>query len=250
MAINWLDSYYEALEFFYWEPQHIGRKKDVSCEVISLEKITKHLRSMEVTLNHNINQFLLLAPVAFRARLFREFFGHFFDSQFEMHGRGIDTENSAQPDFLFVSDGDVISIEMKTKAKSSIKQVLKYALLGLAVEMKSRSQRKHHLGFLGMRDFSNQWKERFASPAELRLALNKADLSMFLKSKGVTSFAQQQRFEAIVAELELSFLSYQDFAELLKSETPALSDTTSAAEVYRNLISGLLSELKRRALCI
>src|SRR5207249_2575393 len=138
---------------------------------------------------------------------------------------------------LFVSDGDVISIEMKTKAKSSIKQVLKYALLGLAVEMKLRSQRKHRLGFLGVRDFSNQWKEGFASPAELRLALNKADLSMFLKSKGVTSLAQQQRFEAIVAELEFSFLNYQDFAELLKSETPAPSDTTSSAEVYRNLIS-------------
>src|SRR4029077_3191124 len=210
------------LEFFYWEPQHIGRKKDASCQVISLEKVTKHLRSMEVTLNHNINQFLLLAPVAFRARLFREFFGRCFGSQFEMHGRNIDTdlkvENSVQPDFLFVSHGDVISIEMKTKAKSSIKQVLKYALLGLAVEMKLLSQRKHHLGFLGVRDFSNQCKERFASPTELKLALNKADLRMFLKSKGVTSPAQQQRFEAIVADLELSFVSYQGFAELLKSE--------------------------------
>ena len=80
--------------------------------------------------------------------------------------------------------------------------------------------------------------------------MNKADLSMFLKSKGVTSLAQQQRFEAIVAELELSFLSYQDFAELLKSELASLNDTTSAAEVYRNLISGLLSEFKRRDLCI
>ena len=78
-----------------------------------------------MTLNHNINQFLLLAPVAFRARLFRKCFGRSFDSQFEMHGRNIDTdfevENSVKPDFLFVSDGDVISVEMKTKAKSSIK---------------------------------------------------------------------------------------------------------------------------------
>ena len=253
MAANWLDGYYEALKFFYWEPQHIGRKKDVASPVINLEKVMKHLRSMEVTLNHNINQFLLLAPIALRARLFYEFFRRTFDSEFEMHGLGVDTDfvsgNSVQPDFLFVSSGDVISIEMKTKAKSNIDQVLKYALLGLAVEIKLGSPRRHHLGFLGMRDFSKQWKERFASPAELRVALDKADMSMFLKNKGVTFVAQQQRFEAIVAELEVSFLSYRDFAELLKSESPQPSDMSPAAEVYRNLISGLLSEFERRGLC-
>jgi len=27
MESTWLDSYDEAVEFFYWEPQHIGRKK-------------------------------------------------------------------------------------------------------------------------------------------------------------------------------------------------------------------------------
>ena len=101
-----------------------------------------------------------------------------------------------------------------------------------------------------MRDFSNQWKERFASPADLRLALDKADMSMFLKNKGLTFVAQQQRFEVIVAELELSFLSYRDFAELLKSESPQPSDMSPAAEVYRNLISGLLSEFERRGLCV
>jgi hypothetical protein len=26
MKLNWLDSYYEALEFFYFEPQHMRRK--------------------------------------------------------------------------------------------------------------------------------------------------------------------------------------------------------------------------------
>jgi len=242
MAANWLDGYYEALKFFYWEPQHIGRNKHVASPVINLEKVMKHLRGMAVTLNHNINQFLLLAPIALRVRLFYEFFTRTFDSEFEMHGLGVDTDfvsgNSVQPDFLFVSSGDVISIEMKTKAKSNIDQVLKYALLGLAVEIKLGSPRRHHLGFLGMRDFSKQWKERFTSPAELRVALDKADMSMFLKNKGLTFVAQQQRFEVIVAELEVSFLSYRDFAELLKSESPQPSDMSPAAEVYRNLISG------------
>jgi hypothetical protein len=36
MIPNWLDSYYEALEFFYWEPQHLGLKKNVSNELALL----------------------------------------------------------------------------------------------------------------------------------------------------------------------------------------------------------------------
>ena len=124
MAANWLDAYYEALKFFYWEPQHIGRKEDVPDPGINLKEVMKHLRRMEVTLNHNINQFLLLAPSALRARLFRELFGRTFDSEFEMHGLDVDINfisgNSVQPDFLFIASDDVISIEMKTKAKSSI----------------------------------------------------------------------------------------------------------------------------------
>ncbi len=32
MTGGWLDSYYEALEFFYWEPQHLGRKKHATAE--------------------------------------------------------------------------------------------------------------------------------------------------------------------------------------------------------------------------
>ena len=66
MTMSWLDSYYEAVEFFYWEPQHIGRKKHVPGEFNTFEKVHKHLRQMEVTLNHNINQFLLLAPESLR----------------------------------------------------------------------------------------------------------------------------------------------------------------------------------------
>ena len=80
MIPNWLDSYYEALEFFYWEPQHLGLKKNVSNELDTIEKVEKHLRKMEVTLNHNTNQFLLLAPVALRTRLFQECFNRTFGS--------------------------------------------------------------------------------------------------------------------------------------------------------------------------
>jgi hypothetical protein len=138
---------------------------------------------------------------------------------------------------------------MKIEAKSSIQQVLKYALLGLAVEMREGSITRHYLGFLGVGEFSNLWKERFASPGELRHALDKIDLKAFLQSKPASFRALQQRFKAVVSELHLSFISYRHFADLLRSERETLNDATPSAEVYRNLISGLLCELERRQIC-
>ncbi len=157
MNSNWLDSYYDALEFFYWEPQHIGRKKNIAGEFNTIEKVTKHLRKIEITLNHNINQFLLLAPKSLHRCIFATFFEKDFDSPFDMHGRGIDAHfeliGAMQPDFLFISNNEVLSIEMKVAAKSSIDQILKYALLGLAIEIKEDSCKDHYLGFLGAGDF-------------------------------------------------------------------------------------------------
>ncbi|HKD86618.1 MAG TPA: hypothetical protein VKB58_17855, partial [Terriglobales bacterium] len=125
---NWLDSFYEALEFFYLEPQHIFLKKGSAAELETLAKVVKkatrledvkkHLRKMEVTLNHNIRQFFLLAPNALRNEFFEKVFGTDFHGEFMMPGgAGIDKEfelqNAMQPDFLFVSELDVVAIEMK-----------------------------------------------------------------------------------------------------------------------------------------
>ena len=121
---DWLDSYYEALEFFYWEPQHVIPKSNTNAELEAfariakqanrLDTVRKHLRKMEVTLNHNIRQFFILAPDAFRNSLFEKLFRRGFDDAFVLHGRGIDSEfaleNCMQPDFLFVSEANVVSL--------------------------------------------------------------------------------------------------------------------------------------------
>jgi hypothetical protein len=254
MEANWLDSYYEALEFFYWEPQHIGRKKHVSAEFDTLDKVTRHLRRMEVTLNHNINQFFLLAPTALRNELFRELFARTFDRPFVMRGRGVDAEfelvNSMQPDFLFASDTELVALEMKVRAKSSVSQVLKYALLGLAVEMRVGAPRHHYLALLGAGEFANQWQEQFASIAELRHAIASTDLASFLSKQPIRFREHQARFNEIVEHLHLAFINYPRFVAFLRSAAPPPSDESPGAEVYRKLISGLLVEFNRRQLVI
>jgi hypothetical protein len=252
MNSNWLDSYYEALEFFYWEPQHIGRKKNVVGEFNTIDKVVRHLRKIEVTLNHNISQFLLLAPKSLHRRLYNNLFARNFNLPFAMHGRGVDDHfelaNAMQPDFLFISDNEVISIEMKVSAKSSIDQVLKYALLGLAVEIKSSSPRGHYLGFLGSGEFRDQWKEKFRTIADLRQVLDTVDVGLFLTKQPIRFRAFEARLREIVNEIEFGFINYEDFAEVLRLGAPVETDNSQGAEVYRNLIHGLLSELTLREL--
>jgi len=252
MGESWIDSYYEALEFFFWEPQHLGRNKRTNTEFDTIEKANAHLRRMEVTLNHNLSQFFMLAPTALRNALFEELFFETFERRFRLHGRGVDTEfelsNAVQPDLLFVADEELVSIEMKVGAKSSVSQVLKYALLGLAGEMHVGAPRRHFLIFLGPGQFSDQWREKFSSSADLRRAISSTDMALFLQKQPVRFREYQARFNDIVLNMRIEFINYPCLAAFLRRASPTGVDDSPGAEVYRKLISGLVGELSRRQL--
>jgi len=250
--MNWLDSYYEALQFYYWEPQHIGRKKYADAKFNTITKVADHLRTIEAPLNHNLNQFFLLAPDSLRNELFKEIFGREFQAAFVMHGGGVEVEfgltNSVQPDFFFLSEIELVCIEMKVGSKCSVSQVLKYALLGLAVEIRQERPKEHYLALLGSGKFTSQFRKHFESPDQLKLELADADLTAFLGTQPIHLSQHQDRFNQIVKQLHLGFLTYGDFAHFLRSAIPSTSDQSPGAEVYRKLISGLLDELRRRKL--
>lgn len=252
MEATWTESYYQDLEFFYWEPQHLGRKRHIDSKLNSLKKVQAHLRVMEVTLNHNLNLFFLLAPGSVRAQLFNRLFGRTLAGEHRMHGRGVGEAygmaGSTQPDLFFTSDDNVVAIEMKIAAKSSISQVLKYVLLGLAEELESGRQKVHHLGFLGKGDFASQWKERFRDPAELKKAATQADLALFLSRQPSRLSEHLPRFTEILANLCIGFSTYADFALFLEAAQPSASDGSEGASVYRKLIQGVVGEFKHRKL--
>ncbi len=251
MEPSWIDSYYEALEFFYWEPQHIGRKKHASARLDTPEKVKRHLRRIEVTLNQNLEQFFLLAPSSLRNALFEELFARPFEYAFALHGRSVDSEfdleKAMQPDLLFASDADVVSLEMKVGARCSVTQVLKYALLGVAVESHTGRQRSHSLLLLGKGDFSGLWQERFASVAELRQAIQ-TDVGSFLNGSRKGFRPQEKRFRELAAGMAIEFMSYADLARFLQAKRPPVSEVGPAAEVYRKLIDGVIGDLDRRHL--
>ena len=260
---DWLDSYYEALEFFYWEPQHFRAKTNAAAEVKKLDEIAKkstrfgqvtsHLRQMEVTLNHNINQFFLLPPDAFRNSLFEKLFvSSQFKKAFEMQGREIDEKfalgSCMQPDLLFISEGEVVSIEMKIKSQCSIDQVLKYVLLGRGIEITQKVQKEHYLVLLGPGAIENQFTQRFKSSDEITDALKKEDLTKFLSKKPPIFRQDQEHLQRIVKNMKVRFLNYEELTNILTDAVPQQSDQSAGAEVYRNLINGLCHEISRRRL--
>jgi hypothetical protein len=259
---DWLDSYYEALEFFYWEPQHFRANTNAAAEAKKLaeiakkstrvEQVTSHLREMEVTLNHNIKQFFMLAPDAFRNNLFEKLFGRAFTKTFDMQGRDVDKKfalaNCMQPDFLFISEEEVVSIEMKIKSKCSVDQVLKYALLGRAVEIQQGKQKEHYLVLLGPGAIQNQFAQRFKSSDELADALKKQDLIKFLGNKPPIFSQDRDHLQRIVEHMNVRFLNYEELTNILAVAIPQRSDQSAGAEVYRNLINGLCHEMSRRQL--
>ena len=145
MEGHWTRGYFDALEFFFWEPQHLGKKKNVESEYDSLAQVLEHLHRIEVTLTHHTDLFLRLAPKSMRNELFRFLFGHTFADPYRYHGRGVETaygmDNMSQPDLYFTSPSTVVAIELKIQAKTSIDQLSKYALLGLAEELECGYQR-------------------------------------------------------------------------------------------------------------
>jgi len=250
--LNWLDSYYEALEFFYLEPQRLGCKKNPNAKLKDLKDVRRQLRRLEVTLNQTLQQFFALAPNRLRNALFAKIFGDSLDDQFIMHGRDVDKyfalDNCMQPDFVFSSDRQVVSLEMKTASKSSLDQVLKYALLGLAVEQKQGREKMHYFALLGPGSLSQQFAGHFDNEEELMAAVNACDLSKFLQNKPERFRSQETRFKEIVGGISVGYLNYGHFAEFLSGELASAQSDSASSEVYRNLLNAMIKELEDRKL--
>lgn len=250
---SWVDRYYEALDFLYREPQNLGRAKSPNSKLNTLVKVQVRLRSMEVTLNHLLQQFLSLAPSSLRGRLFECGLGEPITGDLAMSGWDVDREyklqNSNQPDFLFTTNDETFSLEMKIEAKSGCQQVLKYALLGLAVEhARDNRPMRHSVLFLGKGDFRDLWRKkgRYSSIDALKLVLETEKLS-FLSGQPEHLRTQESRYFEIVSTLSVGFLSYDSLAALLAAEIDQ-ADGSAGSQVYRKLLDGMLDELDRRRL--
>ena len=133
----------------------------------------------------------------------------------------------------------------KIRAKSDIEQVLKYALLALAVERKEHS-RENLLLFMGKGSFSSLWREGFASVEDMRKKLE-SEKPKFMAGLPERFQGHKDRFEEIVSKLSFAFVNYSELAGMLDADAPPF-DGSKGSEVYRNLVDGMVGELGRRGL--
>ena len=163
--------YYDVLAFYFWEPQHLGKKKNPDNKLNNSDKVMDHLSKMEVSLNHILSIFFSLAP--------KSFFNYFFQQAFNKYQNDSFIEDSdfvgeigeaMQPDFFFVGSKQIIAVEMKINAISNLEQLMKYLLLNVIYQEKKKTSLPYKILFLGPGKFEDLWEESCKNTIELKKA--------------------------------------------------------------------------------
>ena len=246
----WPDEYYEALRFYYWEPQWLNRHARAASGENRVEQVLKSLRAAEVSLNHILKFFFNLAPSALTARFLTASLAGWTPEHVETHispkqdvAPGIDL---CQTDILFEGTASRVALELKIGAKTSLDQIMKYAVfLRVYGGQSSPGRKMPYLLFMSPRadSFLPKGFDLFQTRAALEAAELKPTVARFAAVSG------QSRAEIIemAASLKLSQTTYGAFGAFLREELTK-TEQTEGGETLRNLIGGTLAELSVRGL--
>ena len=242
----WNQEYYEILEFYYWEPQHLGKSKNPRSKYDSLAKALTHIKSIEVSLNHQFNTFFSLLPTQETNELFSKIFGRKFDENFCFNSKAtrqfVDSFKSAtQPDLFFPSPTELVCIEMKVSAQSDFDQLMKYLLLSLIEKSKAAEKKRFSLLYLGKGDFCTLFREGCQSIEELRAQFLLYEFGERTKNGAIDLAPYREEIYRLSREIDIAYLSYAHFGEMLLRLS---NDTDNQA--LKNIYNGLIAELEDR----
>lgn len=241
----WNKNYYDSVEFYLNEPQHIVQRSE-SEKRRSVRDAIKRIRRIEVSFNHVLSFFFRLAPAEFACKLLATAFpGAAPPRDLELIGREIearfDLRNFTQPDILFVGDDALICIEMKVDAKTDVEQVFKYA--ALLAHLDPAGTKRRYLIYMGPKKFADLWRTKnMTIEAALTAA---ADLAAALPPKlASTTFMKRLANPAgVVAAMQLGYLGYGDVKRLLLDE---MAQADAPDGVYKRLLEGMATEIEER----
>ena len=249
---EWTSEYYDVMEFYYWEPQHLGKIKNKESRFNNEKKALQHIQNMEVSLNHLFNVFFRLTPSSFTHKMISEFFNKKIEEKFTLQGRYAVSKFSAlvQPDLLLSSNETNLSIEMKIGAKSTLEQIYKYALLHWLEQNQNKKTKKSLLLYIGKDDFTNLWSERFSTIEELKKNVLSSNIEKLQNkaSKVESVEINWDEVQDLVGKTIITYCSYSQFASFLKIFIGQISVNSEASETIEKLFNGLYCELERRQL--
>ena len=248
----WNKLYDEILGYYFWEPQHIGRQKGDKniFKITDYKKLIEHSKKLEVSLNHQLSFFFSLAPNDFVLKFFNKAFSQQFDEEFvfditDIGDFVVGLKDFPQPDFWFVGKKNIVAIEMKLEAKTTLIQYIKYILLNILYQENAGTKKEFHLLYLTKNGLERLWDKRDINLENLSDKVRDIDLSAF-KGKGsikIEPYRQQVLSLILNTEQLVAHTDYQSFDNLLKQEL----DTTEN-EIFRKLLLGIIDELKDRNL--
>ena len=253
MNSTWNEEYYEIIDFYHWEPNHLGMQLIPQSSFQGIEDILKNIKRKEVPLNHQMNIFFRLVPNTFLRELIRSFFDQENDDQFEFHGnrqwRMYATEHDpTQPDIFLNGRRSNIAIELKVKAKSNVDQVVKYLLLHYLNEGYSSTQKQFFFLYLSPGGFSNLWRPSIRNREELDELVRHYDFQEIEKK---TKYLGNVNWDDVLAVWQRTYFSarsYAEFHSLLLSYRQNIRRYCPSNETLQKLLDGMINELELRHL--
>lgn len=246
--MSWANEYYEIMEFYFSEPQHLGCIRKAG-NTLKLNDVLSSLRQKEVPLNHIFNIGLHMLPSAMLVKLL----GHYTaidETEYVLEGGDIlhryktiypQFENFSQPDIFLSSPTQNVFIELKVSTKTSSEQYLKYLFLHALDEKYCGHRKKAVFFYSAPGDFTSVTKEKFASPQDFLASVVVPDI---LSGRSIREYALRMR--ELLNEGNLHYLS---FAEMLQGFDRLKTEADAAAGLatFRNVLEGMTVEFQRRA---
>lgn len=252
METTWNKEYYDILNFYYWEPQHLGKKNHPESSVKTLADSEKKLRNMEVTLNHIFNIFIRLCPKVILGEILGKITGDFglenvvYQSRDDVHNTY--GKNVTQADMMLLDDSNVVAVEMKIGAKTSLDQLVKYAMLFHFEKEHSHKNKKHHLIYLTKSKFPKIFEEKINDIEDLTSRFDTSLIPDKTKSGSVELHKNKEEIVDILKNMNLYFITYTDFYNILNVIRDGIDIENKYSDMLITLICGITNELEDRKL--
>lgn len=242
---TWTNAIYDIYDFLYWEPQHIWKIKNKNSNIKSVSIASKHIKQMEVSLNQILNIFFYLLP----KENFLEFINFItkksiYRDNYEFWIWNIVEwiNDSTQPDFFFVWDNFNIAIEMKTKSKSSLEQIMKYAFFHLKENEIVWHKKKFLLIFLWEWEFKNLWNDKYDNAGILKENFQKYEIQDTTKKWNLDLVAYKKEIYNLIEKSEIAFLNYSMLKEFCILKINENIDN----HIFVNLLNWIIREIDDR----
>jgi hypothetical protein len=248
---SWVDEYYETFELLFWEPQHIGRRKNPLTRLRGPREVLARARRLEVTLNQQLSTMLSLLPERWVEGLLEFLTGRKPGPEIalgsaETRERQVVHGNVTQPDVACYGEGEVLAVEMKVDARCDLDQVRKYLLLAALEGAESPADTRFGLGFLGRGDCRSFFREGFADVEAVRAAVLAQPMPATLGTMATATHADAMR--EIAAGCSLQYRSYAELDAHLGGRCAGLDPADPGAETLLSLVRGFRGALEARGL--